>query len=137
MTFTHRNLAVRSRKNGGLGLIAWVRGRQPLQNNPNPKVRTAPMGCMAEGNQSLAPTSMDPAHIVELCLFVGMGVTLWQRSSSLTDLGMVTQNHQTAITVPVAFRASSAEEYKKIITTIRAKGLIGHTFTQKTPNATE
>ncbi|GBP69362.1 Nucleic-acid-binding protein from transposon X-element [Eumeta japonica] len=142
-----------------------------------------------------------------------LGLPSRQRSSSLTDLGMVTQNHQTAITVPVnetsisrevmsqednhyiapppwqrvpnhpsdetcssnvikpskpppivlngiedvnelskllqtasdkvnfKFKlinknllhilVSSAEEYKKIITTIRAKGLIGHTFTPK------
>ncbi|GBP47475.1 hypothetical protein EVAR_86394_1 [Eumeta japonica] len=209
MTFTHRNLAVRSRKNGGLGLIAWVK-RKTTSSKTTPILR--------------------------------------QRSSSLTDLGMVTQNHQTAITVPVnetsisrevmsqednhyiapppwqrvpnrnnkkrkfcdsspdvektttanrfsnlpldpsdetcssnvikpskpppivlngiedvnelskllqtasdkvnfKFKlinknllhilVSSAEEYKKIITTIRAKGLIGHTFTPKTPNATE
>ncbi|GBP49155.1 hypothetical protein EVAR_80823_1 [Eumeta japonica] len=36
-------------------------------------------------------------------------VTITQRSSSLTDLGMVTQNHQTAITVPVNETSISRE----------------------------
>ncbi|GBP36880.1 hypothetical protein EVAR_96127_1 [Eumeta japonica] len=70
MTFTHRNLAVRSRKNGGLGLIAWVK-RKTTSSKTTPILR--------------------------------------QRSSSLTDLGMVTQNHQTAITVPVNETSISRE----------------------------